>query len=84
MKLKNIEQLRNFLLESIEKTFNNKMSIEELSIISKSAEAIFTSVKTQLIYSSMKQEEPNIDFLQSCNGGKKLPESAKVKKLSIL
>lgn len=70
MKIKNVEDLRNHLLSSIEKVQNKKMNIEELSILSKASEAIFSSVKMQLTYNGMRKEVPNIEFLQDSNDGK--------------
>lgn len=72
MKLKTADDLRDYLLESIEKTSSGKMDIEELSILSKASEAIFSSVRTQLMYNNMRNEIPNIPFLQVCNKGEKI------------
>lgn len=63
MKIKNAEQLRNFVLKSIEDLDHGIIDVEKLSIISKSAEAIFSSIKLELAYNNMRNEVPNIDFL---------------------
>lgn len=69
MSLKNIEQLRNVVLDSLENLVKNKIEIDEASIIAKSAEAVMSSLKLQLQYCGMRNEEPNITFLQDCNKG---------------
>lgn len=68
-KINNIEKLRNYLLDSIELCEKKKIKIDELSIIAKTAEAIFSSVKIQLVYNQMRNEKPSIDFIEECNKG---------------
>lgn len=67
MSISNIEQLQDILLQSIEKLSKNKADIEEVSIMAKSCEAMLSSLKVQLQYNGMRNETPNIKFLQKCN-----------------
>ena len=69
MKIKNIEQLREFVLDSLEKLSNNKIDVTEAGVIAKSSETIMSSLKLQLSYSGMLGETPNIKFLQDCHKG---------------
>jgi hypothetical protein len=71
MKIRNIELLRNHILESLEKLEENKIDIDEASIIAKSGETIISSLKVQLSYANMRGEEPNIKFIQDCNDSSK-------------
>ena len=57
------------MLESLEKLDKNQIDIDKVSIIAKCAEAIISSVKTQLVYSQMKGHEPHIEFLDECHRG---------------
>lgn len=83
MKIKNSDQLRNHILRSIEKLDENKIDINELATIAKAGETIFSSLKLQLAYNNMRNEIPNIEFLQSCNDGKPIKiECSPVKSLN--
>lgn len=84
MTIKNIEQLQNHLLNCIERTDKKKMDIEELSIVAKAAEAIFSSIKLQISYNHLRNETPNIEFLQKCNNGKPGLSDNKPKKLEMI
>jgi hypothetical protein len=45
--------------------------------VSKAAETVLSSLKMQLAYSAMRQETPNIEFLQKCNEGKLIERKEK-------
>lgn len=86
MKIKNIEQLRNHILQSLENLADKKIDIDEASIIAKSGETIMSSIKMQLLYASMIGEIPHIDFVHSCHAGSPaIPEDRKsnVRKLPM-
>ncbi len=72
MKIKNIEELRDYVLESLEKLSSNKIDVTEAGVIAKSSETIMSSLKLQLSYSNMIGDTPNIKFLQDCHKGKPL------------
>lgn len=72
MKIKNIELLRDHILESLEKLAQNKIDVNEASTIAKNGEVIMSSVKLQMMYNNMRNEIPDIDFLQQCNDGKEI------------
>jgi len=65
--IKNAEQLRDYVLNSLEKLEKNKIDIEKMSIIAKSSETVMSSIKMQLAYANMRQEMPIIPFLQDCH-----------------
>ncbi len=69
MKIKNIEELRNFVLDSLERLSSNKIDVAEAGIIAKSSETIMSSLKLQLSYSQMIGDMPNIKFLQDSHKG---------------
>ena len=69
MKISNVEQLRDYILKSIERLENSKIDIDELSIIAKAGESVLSSIKLELAYNNMRNETPNIKFLQDCNKG---------------
>ena len=66
-KIKNAEQLRDYLLDSLEQVEKGKIDIQDLSIISKTSETIMSGIKTQLAYAHMRGEKPIIPFLQDCH-----------------
>jgi len=67
----------------LEKLEKNKIDIEEVSIISKAGEAVFSSVKLQLQYSAMLGHSPKIDFLHDCHDGKATTAIEQVKPKAI-
>jgi len=77
MSLKNIEQVRDWMLQAIEKADSNKLNLDKLFAITKTCEGVFSSVKLQLSYNHMRGEEPNIKFLEDCNKGIPLKEEPK-------
>lgn len=85
MKIKNIEQLQDYILDSLEKLSNNKIDVTEAGIIAKSAETVISSIKLQLSYSAMIGHTPHIDFLHNCHKGnpaKTIEQRTELKKLS--
>lgn len=81
MKIKNIEQLREYVLEALEKLSDSKIDATEAGVIAKSAETIMSSLKLQLNYSGMLGDIPNIKFLQDCHQGKPVLLGEKTKPL---
>lgn len=71
-RIKNCEELRDHLLEKIEALDKNKIDPEKMGTTSKACETVLSSLKMQLAYSAMRNETPEIEFLQSCNNGKRL------------
>jgi hypothetical protein len=67
MKIKNVEQLRNYMLENLEKMSANKIDVDEMGIIAKAAEGIMASAKIQLTYAAMLGDAPHIPFLHECH-----------------
>lgn len=86
MKIKNIEELRNHILDSLVQLEKGKIDVSHAAIIAKSGEAIMSSVKLQLMYSQMIGHEPKVDFLQDCHEGKKIAviEQPKIKQISAV
>lgn len=76
-KITNCEQLRDHMLKKLEDLEKGNIEADEMGSISKATETILSSLKMQLAYSAMREETPNIEFLQSCNNGKKLIEAKK-------
>jgi len=74
MKIKNIDQLQTYVLESLEKLASKKIDINEMGVIAKSSETIMSSLKLQLAYNNMRNEIPKIKFLQDCNNGTPMPK----------
>jgi hypothetical protein len=74
MKINNIEQLRNFMVDNLEKMSKKNIDVTEMGIIAKSGEAIMSSLKLQLTYSSMIGDIPCIKFLDDCHDGIPAPK----------
>ena len=63
--IKNLETLRNKLLEGFQDLITGKIDQDKASIMAKMSEAIVSGVKTQLEYARLTKQEPNIAFLES-------------------
>ncbi len=73
-KLDNMEKVLEHICESLENLEKGKIDVVEMGIIAKSSEAIMSSLKIQLSYAGMRNEKPNIPFLQKCNHNEKIIE----------
>lgn len=63
-KIKDIEQLREFALETIERLANGEIDTANAATTGKLCENVISTVKTQLEYSRMiNEEQPNIPFM---------------------
>lgn len=76
-KIKNCEQLRDYILQNLDLLESNIIDADHMGSVSKAAETVLSSLKMQLAYSAMRQETPNIEFLQKCNEGKLIERKEK-------
>lgn len=63
MAIKNIEDLRDFLGETLDKLSKGKIEFEHANAVSKLSDSIVQTVKTELEYSKLVNSSPNIKFL---------------------
>lgn len=68
-KITSAEELRDHLLSKLDALEHGELDADKLGTIAKTAETIMSSLKLQLAYSAMRNEVPNIQFLQKCNDG---------------
>ncbi len=71
-KIKNIEQLRDHALLTLEKLSNGDIDTAEAGVTGKLCEAVIATVKSQLEYARMLQEEPQVPFMKISTNGKTL------------
>lgn len=64
-KIKNITQLRDFALETLEKLANKEIDCSEAGVSGKLCESVISTLKTQLTYSAMLDEKPDIPFMMT-------------------
>ncbi len=62
-KIRNIENLRDHALLTIEKLANGEIDTAEAGVTGKLCESVISTVKAQLEYSRMINEEPEIPFM---------------------
>lgn len=74
MKIKNIEDVRNYMIESLKRLEDGEIDVTEAGIIAKGAETIMSSIKLQLQYHHMRGEQPTIPFIHDCRNGTALIE----------
>lgn len=60
--------LREHALMTLEKLANQEIDTAEAGVTGKLCEGVIATVKAQLEYSRMIQEEPNIPFMSMGNG----------------
>lgn len=65
--IKNIEDLRDYLINALDRLENKTIDPLEAGIISKKGDTILNSLKVQLTYAGMRGESPKIEFLQNCD-----------------
>ncbi len=80
MKIKNLDQLRNHALETLEKLSEGKITIEEAGATSKLCENVVSTVKLQLEFAKIVNKQPQIEFMGDSSNWipiipKKLPQS---------
>lgn len=71
-KIKSIEGLRDYVLETFQKLSDGKIDISEASTIAKLSETVISGIKTQLEYARLTESMPHIPFL-----GNTIPGSAR-------
>jgi len=67
MIIKNVEQLRNMVIEAMENLVNGKMDVHDAATLAKGSETIMSSLKLQLSYANMIGEKPYIPFIHDCH-----------------
>jgi hypothetical protein len=83
MSINTIEDLQNIVLKNIELLDKDKVDINKCSIIAKGAEAVFSSLRLQIQYSALRNESPNVSFLQKNNKGEANSLGVNPKKISF-
>lgn len=71
--MKNLDELRQALLQTVEDVRNKKMSAHDAMAVSKNAQAVINLTRLELDYHIMKkeQEEDNLDFFDKSLEGAK-------------
>lgn len=69
VKINNIVQLRNCVVDTIEKLVAGEVDVVHAGIVAKSSETIMSSLKLELAYTNMKGDTPNIKFIQDSYEG---------------
>lgn len=61
-----IDSLRQHAIDTLAKLSKREISVEEAGVTGKLCENIVSTVKVQLEYAKMLQQEPDINFLERC------------------
>jgi hypothetical protein len=67
-KIKNMEDLREHALETLEKLASGQIDTAEAGVTGKLCEGVIATVKSQLEYARMLNQEPTIPFMSSSTG----------------
>lgn len=67
-KITNITELCEHALGTLEKLSKKQIEVAEAGVTGKLYETVISSLKLQLVYAEMRDEEPNIDFIESGKG----------------
>ena len=76
-KIKNIDDLRQDALDTLEKLSNGEIDVDQAGVTSKLYENVMSTVKTQIQVAVMLRREPNIPFLGDCGKGDFLVHESK-------
>ena len=71
-KINSIEALRDHALETLEKLAAGNIDTTEAGVTGKLCESVISTIKAQLEYSRMIDEEPHIPFMSQSHQGKAL------------
>lgn len=83
MKLKNITNLRDFALKTLEDLSSGKIDTSQAGVTGKLCEGVVSTIKCELEYSRMLNKQPNIPFMGDLTKNKDiLIEGAIPRKLS--
>ena len=61
-----IDSLRQHAIDTLQKLSRGEISTEEAGVTGKLCENVVSTIKVQLEYSKMLQQQPTIDFLENC------------------
>lgn len=61
--IRNITELRDHALETLEALDRGDIDVHQAGVTGKLYEAVISSLKTQLAYAEIRQEVPQIDFI---------------------
>jgi hypothetical protein len=86
MTILDIEALRQHAIDALEKLSKKEITIEEAGVTGKLCENVVSTLKIQLEYSKMTEDEPNIPFLGDCQlkKGKLIEQIKEDKKMKLL
>jgi hypothetical protein len=80
-KIKNMEQLRDHALDTLEKLSNGSIDTAQAGVTGKLCEGVIATVKSQLEYARMINEEPHIPFMHDSHQAKTIEGKAESKSL---
>lgn len=66
MKIIDIDTLRQHAIDTLLKLEKKEISVEEAGVTGKLCENVVSTIKVQLEYSKMIQQNPDIKFLENC------------------
>ncbi len=65
-KIKNIDQLRDKVLEAFDQLSAGQIDTQEAGVIAKLSETIISGIKTQMDYARLTGSQPVLPFLGKC------------------
>lgn len=80
MKIKEITDLRDYALKSLEKLENGEIDTSEAGVIGKLCESVVSTIKSQMEYAKMLGKQPQIPFMGNHDKNKPLVIEAKVER----
>jgi hypothetical protein len=66
VEIKDIDELRQHAISTLQKLSKGAISTEEAGVTGKLCENVVSTLKVQLEYAKMLDQQPNIDFLENC------------------
>jgi hypothetical protein len=79
-KINNMQQLRERVLEAMDKLENGEIEIEEAMAVSKMSETVISGLKSEMMYATLTKTQPNIPFYET--NKTRLIDHEEIKKIS--
>ncbi len=77
MKIKSIDDLREYILDVMNDLKNKNIELDHASVAAKLSETVISGLKTQLEYARLLESAPKIEFMGNCTAIKDVTPSQK-------
>jgi hypothetical protein len=66
-KIRNLDELRDIVLDTVQKMVKGKIDVTEAGVLAKLSETVISGLKTQMEYARLINQNPSIPFIAGCH-----------------